>query len=755
VAMRVCLLLPFVVGLLVSCSSADGGSDVGILYPEARDGQPQEDVQDLDWGGDAGDHSGLEALEQTDGSQPQDVKPDAKEVISITCENEDQCPEGLPFCDAVALKCVQCLMDMHCGGLDQVCKAGQCVDAPCVPDAKLCSGTQLKTCNHQGTGWASHECAPLMCVDNQCQGCDPGTRRCNGLELQECDSQGNSYQFVQACQADCFDGACHACTPGKTTCDGDQVMQCGQDGESLTLVKDCDPAQTGEVCKLGTCYSLCIENIKLNTNVGCDYWAADLDQVDEGDADNSPYAVVVSNVNPTYAAKVTITRWEGGQEVAQTTDASGQPFPTDPIPPLQLRVYFLPPRNLNLTTQDSLAWHVKSAIPVIAYQFNPLENVGVFSNDASLLIPSNALGAKYAVMTWPERVGSLRGYFAVVGVGPDVATVTVKVSAPTLAGTVTATGAPIAAMVPGETRQFTLAPFEVLQVETDGAMTDLTGSTIESDKPVAVFGGTQCSNVPDTRCVNGTCPGIGGSCSGECALTCCCDHMEEQLLPLSAWGKTYVAPMFWPRNQETAFWRILASRPDTHVTLDPPAAIVPTLQANEYFEFESKADFTITADQPVLAGQFMASSFLSPKCGTCEGAVFIFPGSCSNGMGECLDDSACCEHTGDPSFVLMIPNEQFRGDYVFLVPNKYASDYVSIVAKAGIQVTLDGAVLDTGTASPAGSSGYVVYRLPIPDGVHSLTAAQPIMAYVYGYDMDVSYGYPAGASVLAINPWGQ
>jgi hypothetical protein len=31
------------------------------------------------------------------------------------------------------------------------------------------------------------------------------------------------------------------------------------------------------------------------------------------------------------------------------------------------------------------AYRVTSELPVVAYQFNPLENVSVFSNDASLL----------------------------------------------------------------------------------------------------------------------------------------------------------------------------------------------------------------------------------------------------------------------------------------------------------------------------------------------------------------------------------
>ncbi len=735
--------------LAAACSGSEGRADVGILDPGRRDGMAT-DTAGLDWGGAEGSSDA-----STDPDPDAVVEADAPPV-DLICDDDSDCPAALPYCDAITRLCIECVSDLSCGP-DRACQAGRCVDRPCTPDLKKCAGSVKKVCNHLGTGWASEDCAPKECAGGECVGCTPGAVRCSGDSVEECTGSG-FWAFSVECPGLCYEGACHACMPGKLACDqgakGTLVVRCDESGETTSVVEDCNPNETGNVCQSGACTSLCLDNLKLNTNIGCDYWAADLDQIDDGGADDSPYAVVVSNVNDTYAAKVTITRFEGGQEVPQLTDASGALFPTEPIPPRQLRIYFLPPRNVSLTTQDKLAWHVTSAIPVIAYQFNPLENVGVFSNDASLLIPSNALGKKYTVMSWPERVGGLRAYVAIVGVGPGPATVTLTPTAPTLAGTIAASGAAIPALAPGQAHTFVLEPFDVLQVQTDQANSDLTGSRVESDAPVAVFGGTQCSNVPDTRCVNGTCPGLGGSCSGECALTCCCDHMEEQLLPLSAWGKSYVGPMLWLRHQEVAFWRIVASEPDTHVTLDPPEVGVPTLQANEVFEFQSRKDLSIKADRPILVGQFMASSFLSAPCGSCEGAFLLFPGDCDNGLGDCLSDDDCCEHTGDPAFILMIPNEQFRADYVFLVPDKYAKDYVSIVAGTTTSVTLDGAPLAASGAAPAGASGYVVYRQAIADGVHTLTADKPVMAYVYGYDTDVSYGYPAGANVVAINPNG-
>src|SRR5207244_10445478 len=63
----------------------------------------------------------------------------------------------------------------------------------------------------------------------------------------------------------------------------------------------------------------------------------------------------------------------------------------------------------------SHAYRVKSSFPVVAYQFNPLENVNVFSNDASLLKPVEALdpggsteGLMYAVLGWPQTIAITR-----------------------------------------------------------------------------------------------------------------------------------------------------------------------------------------------------------------------------------------------------------------------------------------------------------------------------------------------------------
>jgi len=68
------------------------------------------------------------------------------------------------------------------------------------------------------------------------------------------------------------------------------------------------------------------------------------------------------------------------------------------------------PTGFNDGTHTALttrSYRISSTLPVVAYQFNPLENVDVFSNDASLLLPTSAAGDDYTVVGWPQTLSSV------------------------------------------------------------------------------------------------------------------------------------------------------------------------------------------------------------------------------------------------------------------------------------------------------------------------------------------------------------
>ncbi|MBL6976071.1 MAG: IgGFc-binding protein [Deltaproteobacteria bacterium] len=629
--------------------------------------------------------------------------------------------------------------------------------------------------------------------------CMPGTfQTCSDDQLGQvvCNVDGTAWE-VTPCGTDsvCLSDnvGCTACIPGTKKCqDDDIVLRCDETGSEFVEGQNCNGVETGQICLLGSCVKLCEINQKLHSYIGCEYWGADLDNafVPGGrsgfyDAAGSQYSIVVSNTSPKYPAKVQVFTNEG----EQLTDSDGNPWPADPVPPMGLRIFNLPRRDVNSTVQAPLAYKVSSSIPITAYQFNPLENVDVFSNDASILLPSHVLGKYYIVMTREQTFQELKGYLTVIATYPGETQVTLTVTAPTLADN------GIEHLEPGDSIVRVLNQFDVLNIETDAYGADLSGSVVLANHPVAVFGGSEASNAPNTNhcCPDGDCgdapyeqPWL--ECKDDTTLdclcewpyqnlvpaqevpcktnkdctskynTCCADHLEMQMYPVETWGKEYIATHSYPRGKEKDVWRIMAAENGTQLTTYPTQVNAPVLNRGEYVDFESLDHFEIHAKKPILVGQFLAAENApDPNVGGIKGK----------------DDA----NTGDPAFILAVSEEQFRMEYVFLSPDKYLFDCVNLIVPVGATVLLDGEEVnaddltfrpireiqdeleDKGLAQPSdlgipfgdyslvGTGKWGVYQLIVSDGVHTATSDQPFGVIAYGYDQYVSYGYPAGLNL--------
>ena len=557
-------------------------------------------------------------------------------------------------------------------------------------------------------------------------------------------SKDNSETFLDAGGGE--EAVAPICTPGEKACLDDNVLLvCNVEGKELEFFASCWDDGFGHVCHNGDCIDACDLATEKQSYLGCEFWAADLDNafVPGGrsgfyDAAGAQYTVIVSNSHHQWAASVEIHDSDG------PVLANGVPLSSAPIPPGEAKIYNLPRRDVDGTVVGSLAYRVTSTIPVSVYQFNPLENVDVFSNDASLILPSSAAGKLFYVMTREQSFESLRSFFTVIGI-EESTTVTVEVTAFTLAGVNQLNGEALKALAPGESMEVKLGPYDVLNVETDEIGGDLTGSLITATKPVAVFGGREAANAPNTdHCIDGVCEWDGATpCTdnGDCNMagfnTCCADHLEQQLLPVDRWGTGYLAAKTYPRGQEKDIYRLIAAQDGTEIHTEPAQAPPFILNAGEWTEFESDADFMIVASHPIMVGQFIPG----------EDA----PDPNPMGLPQAGDAGI-----GDPAFILLVPSQQFRNDYVFVAPDKYALDYVTIVAPAGVQVWLDCpdvvpleiqqncVPIEAGEFQPFGDGQYAAAKLVVEDGVHRVYAAQPAGVYVYGYDQYVSYGYPAG-----------
>ena len=355
------------------------------------------------------------------------------------------------------------------------------------------------------------------------------------------------------------DGGTAECLPGGRGCRGDLVVACDGDGHPTgAVIEDCVP----DACVAGLCVDPCGPEALARSYSGCVFYAVDLPQWGQPLAGfgtiaaNQQFAVAVANP------------WDVDMDVVveQNDAAPGEaPIVTEAaavtVGPNSLQEIPLPPREVsgyggpglsepNRSMVTARAYRIRASRPATVYQFNPANNPNAFSNDASLLMPVNALSESYVALGWPGMGGinlpliglsDNRPFLTIVATqaGTRVRVVT---STPVMAGD----GVP--EILAGEEFVVTLGEFEALNLEGGNyarfGETDFTGTRVEADAPVAVWSGVECITV------------------GE---GCCCDHLEEQLFPRSSLGTEYVAVRSKARASEPDYFRILALDDGTSV----------------------------------------------------------------------------------------------------------------------------------------------------------------------------------------------
>lgn len=585
----------------------------------------------------------------------------------------NQNPCGLP-----EPGCASATEEWACDGLSTVA-------SPCL-SYEVCA-------EHQG-------CVPRVCNEGQIECVDGTTER-------RCVAPGASWE-----ERPCPSGLpCNAgtgcqppiCTEGQRTClSPDEVGVCnalGTEFESLLFCSTTDPMA---LCYDGQCISECDRAELINSYLGCEYYAVDLPQYGSSISEKD-YAIVVSNPSETETAHVVVETVSG---TVHTMDVAPRTAGTWSVLPR--------PMNTPGTGLWPRAYKVTSDRPVAVYQFNSLTTIGAASTDASLLFASHTLATKYYVMDYDGFSGSEGDNFVAVYAVTGGTTVTVTPTQNLLAS-MSGSSQTFGTSMANVPVSFTLAEYDVLVLMTDVAGGSLTGSIVEATGPIGVFGGNRCTQVPHG--------------------TYYCDHLEQQIFPRTAIGKSYVVSKSSPRVSCTVEDRIrvLADADNTVITVDPAVAGPFSLNAGEWTEFSLMDHAVLTSDQPFYVGQYLRSS----------------------GSGECNDE-------GDPAFILQVPTEQYRNDYVFLTPETYTTDYLAIIAPPAANVTLDGQSVNV-SQTEVGTSGFSVTTLVLtPDGPHRLESDEKAGIIVYGFGgpsgadpngvINVSYGYPGGLDLQRINP---
>ncbi|MFT3693570.1 MAG: IgGFc-binding protein [Kofleriaceae bacterium] len=537
--------------------------------------------------------------------------------------------------------------------------------------------------------------------------CNPGDHQCNGLELLECIN--GQYQHSMDCPQACSPMVgCALCVPGTGTCSGDMAHTCNADGSGYDDIY-CDPVQ-GESCDTtaGACVGDCSPKTLGNSYIGCEYYPTVTGNT-TGTVFDFAVAIANTTANP---AMVTI---DGGALTStQMVMVAPNSVVVQTLPWVPALKLCDQPNTDGCQTVPAGAlatkgaYHLRSTSPITVYQFNSLEyeknSEFSYSNDASLLLPTNVWRTKYFAAGWvPLNSGGVVIYPDELAVSAAQDNTSVTITTTAAAGGVG--GAP--SFMAGAANMVSLNAGDV--VELAASTGDLTGSLIDSDRPVQVISGHYCAYVPNN--------------------VTACDHLEESMFPVDTLGTHYIvsAPAVTSiPNGKAEVIRIIATAPNTTLTFDPPQTGAGTTIANAggFVEISSNnQNFQITADQKVLVAQYM------------EGE--------EAGGG-----------TGDPAMTLAVPVEQFRASYLFHAPTSYESNYVDVTAPMGATVSLDGGAPLTFTA--IGTSGYGLARVqalgagPANDGNHNIQGDQGFGITVYGYGQYTSYWYPGGLNLESI-----
>jgi hypothetical protein len=609
--------------------------------------------------------------------------------------------------------------------------------------------------------------------------CGPGGRNsggncpgiCSALGYQEC----NDGQYAEPVA--CGDGelcdptsGCVVCPPEGLYCSGtadDEVWRCNKDGTGGTKVTTCG---ADSVCSGGQCKTPCEAAAENPSNLGCDFWAVDLDNEAfningvSNDAAAQQFAIVAANNND-YAVNVTVTRNAArvGEPLNEqaVTSVTVQPRSTYRIDLPQREVDGAMGQNSTYTRNSGSGtfvsphgYHVVSTGPVVIYQFNPI--VQQFSNDASTLIPTSAVGMDYVIIGYPTaNPCGISGLPATESI-PDHTAITILATQDNTTVTVTPThpikasggdsGIAIPQTPKGGTLTFQLSRYTVANLESDqptmanafscaqsGQDGDFTGSQIHADKPIVVF----------TSGERGI--GFGGATNvqyppgwdNETDSVCCTDHLEEQLLPVTALGKEFAIARSPIRStdpswKEPDIIRIVATVDNTQITTNLPAPYDSfTLDARQHKTFAATTGFALKASNAIQIASYLVSQ------------QFVKQG-----------------YIGDPSQLLHPAAEQHRKDYVFLIPPTFSQNYIVLAKPTSALVALDGVPLQMLELSgcvyaPIGMVAGVPYEqvtCPASEGHHTVSADKPFGLSVYGYYNVGSYAFVGGSDVKIINP---
>ncbi|MEI6091612.1 MAG: T9SS type A sorting domain-containing protein [bacterium] len=368
---------------------------------------------------------------------------------------------------------------------------------------------------------------------------------------------------------------------------------------------------------------------------------------------------------------------------------------------------------------------VKAEDPIICYGMTRYQ----YTSDGYLAYPKNVLGKNYIVSSYNDPCQDngnqyLTPYTSIVGVYDNTS---VKIK---LGGRFSNYTPGANVLQTGDRDTNIINRGDVWLIGTMGDYSDLTGTTIESDKPVAVISGNFCPYIP--------------------IQVDACDYIIEQDLPMETWGYKYHVTRIKDRKK-AAVIRVFATVPNTVISRDGNEwSLVKGVGGAEGTGYVER--------RAVNNGDSLRPVVISAKNRI---AVTQYNTSLSD------DDIS-----SDPFQMALIPVEQYQKSFVWCSPganggSSFRKNYLNLCYKS----TSDGKIPDDLEFGKA-SNGVINWRklnsilsytgqelidetitdsrkyraltitIDDPAGVYGLRSNDPMIAYAYGYDQYDSYGYP-------------
>ena len=240
-------------------------------------------------------------------------------------------------------------------------------------------------------------------------------------------------------------------------------------------------------------------NTDYNTTEGTDFWLTNMFNGGNTNLDTTDVKLRLFAV-ARQQATVTIHYLQDNSQETFIVNANSKT-----VHPINLQKGYVFTENMVL--QKGI--HITSSSPISIYCVN--QNSVVGSQDATCILPTSALGKEYVVQTYSSDAFSTE--FTLVTTQPT-SNVSINVirrdeTNPALDSTYVINTGP-------------MQPGSAYMHRSNGALFSLSGTTICSDVPIAVFAGGQFAGIP-----NGY--------SNE-------NHLYSQLSPISLWGKQFVIP---------------------------------------------------------------------------------------------------------------------------------------------------------------------------------------------------------------------